>query len=159
MGTYAVIGITADALGDGLVIAQLWNPSSKRIRVVEVSWGCRGDFDANFQRIIIQRSTARGATPDNTVTPDADNSLEGDVAPDSGAVLEMGDFTTEPTLATPPLETLMVAPGYAAATQPFAVLPIPLGHVIPPSTGLCWVILIGGGGSLPLQQVGVVFEE
>lgn len=160
MAVYYATGITTAAVATGDSFAQLWNPAAnRRIKVVEVAWGMRGDFDAQQGRITLERSTGRGATPNNTVTPDADNSGEGDAAPNSAAVLEMGPFGTDPTYAAPALEALFVDQPSGTAHQPYALLPIPRGIWLPPGSGLCWVFTIPGGGTYPNTEVSVVFED
>ena len=95
-GTSIVTAATANHCA-----AQLWNPSgSKSIYVNAVSW-FHTVGTADFSALGI--STARGATPNNTQTPDADNDYNQEVTPDTATVLEMGTFGTQPTIATPRL--------------------------------------------------------
>ena len=81
--------------------AQLWNPSTTvSIFVHEIHFVQTAAVVSN---LVVQRSSARGAAPTATVTPDIDNDYEHGLAPPSGAVLELATFGTQPTLATPPL--------------------------------------------------------
>ena len=113
-------------------IAQLWNPhSTQRIKVVsfaifKTAAGTAGDA------LRLKRSTVRG-TAGSTVTPDIDNHSERAVAPVSGALLDLANFTGEPTLDASELGIEWVAAAFAAAG---AIQPIPGGIVIPPGTGL-----------------------
>ena len=81
--------------------AQIWNPSTTiDIYVVEIFFQ---KTVATADHHMISRSTARGATPTATSTPDADNDYENRNTPASAFVLELGTFGTQPTLATPTL--------------------------------------------------------
>jgi hypothetical protein len=106
--TYSVRGLTvATAASADQVICHLWNASSSRkIYVVEMSLfktaaGTSGDS------VYIQRVTARG-TQTSTVTPDIDNDWDHELAPPSGAVLDV-DFSAEPTAAGPALSGFAIA--------------------------------------------------
>lgn len=80
--------------------AQLWNPSTTiSIYVHEIHVA---QTTATVSNLMVSRSTARGATPATTVTPDIDSNYEGVLAPASAAVLELALFSTQPTLAVPP---------------------------------------------------------
>jgi hypothetical protein len=82
--------------------AQLWNPSTTVplwIREIHVA-----STTAGVSNLAVNRSTARGATPATTVTPDIDNDVEKALAAPSVAVLELALFTTQPTIAAPDME-------------------------------------------------------
>lgn len=82
-------------------LAQIWNPHATRsIWVNGVAW-FHTVATADFAALGI--SSARGATPNNVVTPDADNDYTQEAAPITGWVLEMGTFGTQPTIAVPRL--------------------------------------------------------
>ena len=82
----------------------------------------------------VRRSTARGATPASTVTPDADNAVDGRAAPVSGALLDLGAFGTQPTVIVN--MRLYRGGGPTNVGQALGLFfPIPIG--VPPSTGLC----------------------
>lgn len=158
METFYAHGVSPSAFGANAVIAQLWNPhANRRIKVFEFDYGIAGDTGSSVVQHILSRSTARGATPNNTVTPDGDNADDAGAVPPSGAVLEMGAFATPPTLATPPLAAPLVQVMAATATQPAFKAIFPNGLVIPPGTGLCvsQVSIEGFVGN----QAGVVFED
>jgi hypothetical protein len=153
-----------------LPLAQLWNPSStRRIEVVEF-WVFDNDADsiAGFTWTI-SRSSARGATPTATVTPDADNSHDADSVPPSGAVLELAPFATPPTLATPPLSALAYKALSAGAARPDGgIVYYPSSGdflsedrpvVVPPGTGLV-LAMTGGTSSMGNpREITVGFED
>lgn len=126
-GRTAATSTTADH-----AIAQLWNPhGSQRIKVIsftvfKTAAGAAGDA---FR---LKRSTARG-TAGTTVTPDIDNHSERAVAPVSGALLDLANFSAQPTLDASELGPDFVTAAFAAAGIVYA---IPGGIVIPFGTGL-----------------------
>jgi hypothetical protein len=81
--------------------------------------------------VVIVRTTTIG-TSAITVTPDADNQFEGEITPNTGAVLKMGDFSVEPVLASPPIgRSYLITAG--SSTQ---IVFAGLGVRVPPGTGL-----------------------
>lgn len=126
-GRNAVTSATANH-----ALAQLWNGhSTQRIRCVQFSVHARTAPDpaAAFR---LKRSTERG-TAGSTVTPDIDNHSERAAGPTSGVVLDLSNFSTQPTLAAAELGPEYQA-GAAAASE--FTYDIPGGIVIPPGTGL-----------------------
>lgn len=128
---------------NGEVFAQLWNPSgTKRIRAVLVHLFMH-DFDIAGNSFFITRTTTRG-TPGSTVTPDADNADEGDAAPPSGMLLDLAEFSVQPTLAVPELNSPFTFPAGAAGTEGSGFSrEFPRGIVVPPGTGLAVCEKIG----------------
>lgn len=127
-GRSANTAITADH-----VAAQLWNPDATRsLWVVEIH--IQKTTTATLDNHIISRSSARGATPTLTVTPDLDNDFEREITPDTGAVLELATFTTQPTLTTPPMYKGVLPAAIGASVQ--YVFP-GNGIKVPFGTGLC----------------------
>ncbi len=122
----------ATAATDESVGAALWNPAAnKRIYVLEVAWAKTA---ATVDNPALQRSSTRG-TQTVTVTPDIDNAWERDIAPPSGALLDL-DFSAEPTLQGPHLKAWNLP---AAIGSGFIFsFPSP-GICIPPGTGLAVV--------------------
>lgn len=170
MNRYTVGGKIAAANVMGTSIAQLWNPSStRRIEVVEFSV-----FDEDFDNTtafswLLSRSSARGATPNVTVTPDGDNAHQADSVPPSGAVLEFGPFATPPTLATPPLYVLAHKP-IIGGTKPdggIAYFPGEMGNpiseerpiVVGPGTGFVLHMTGSAVSMAASQEVTVGFED
>lgn len=130
--------------------AQLWNPDSTRsLWVVEIHIQ---KTVATADHHMISRSTARGATPTATVTPDASNDYEAEITPDTGAVLELGTFGTQPTLGTPPLRRGNLPAAIGAANQfvfPGRGIRIPAGN----AHGLCVATPV----ATVLQPIDVTF--
>lgn len=153
MSIYYVRGFTAaTAATADHAIAQLWNPSgTKRIRALEIGIFKAGAGAAN-DSLYLCRTTTIG-TVGSTVTPDADNSAEGDVAPDSGATLGLAAYTVQPTKATPALYG-WVAPVVAGAG---IIIPLARPIVIPPGTGLCLAQRVAT--AWPVSEVTYVFED
>lgn len=115
------------------VAAQLWNPDSVRsLWVVEIHIQKSTTATADSHGIV--RSSAVGATPTLTVTPDLDNDFVRETTPDTGARLELATFGTQPTLATPYLYRGVLPAAIGAAVQ--YVFPGD-GIKVPPLTGLC----------------------
>lgn len=91
----SAVATTAD-----VALVNLWNPHAvkpiwvRRVNSEQVAGGQQN-------RVGLARTSARGATPSATVTPDADNDFERLLAPESGAVIEFGTWGTNPTFAGP----------------------------------------------------------
>lgn len=134
MRYYAVAGRSANtAATQDHVAAQLWNPDGSRgLWVVEVHIQKSTTATADSHGIV--RSSARGATPTTTVTPDADNDFEREVVPDTGGVLELATFSSQPTLAAPYLYRGTLPAAIGSAVQ--YVFP-GNGIKVPFGTGLC----------------------
>lgn len=126
-GRSANTAATADHVG-----AQLWNPDATRsFWVVEIH--IQKATTATADSHGVARSSARGATPTTTVTPDLDNDFEREITPDTGAVLELATFGTQPTIASPYLYRGVLPAAVGAAVQ--YVFP-GRGMKVPPGTGL-----------------------
>lgn len=153
MTTHYVRGFTAATAATGdHSICSLWNPhASRRIRIVEFAIFKAGAGAANDSARLV-RITTRG-TAGSTVTPDADNSSEGDSTSPAGALLDLAAFTVQPTLASPGMYG-WVAPAVAGAGWQ---LPIPRGIVLLPGTGLAFVQR--AATAWPTSEVTFVFED
>ncbi len=151
---YAVAGRTtaATAATAGLVVAQLWNPhTSIRTRVSELH--LNNQSGASVGNAVLRRSTARGATPAATVTPDIDNNFDRTMTP-SGMVLELGaTFGTVPTVDPSDLFRWTIT----AAVGAGVVWTFPAGLVIPPGTG--FVIVNSAAIAFPIADISVVWDE
>lgn len=113
---------------------QLWNPSTNRsMYLTAFAWAKTA---AVVDNLALLRSSARGATPNNTVTAVLANDLDGDQAPPSGALLDMGAFGTDPTKTA-------TVPGFRwnfpATIGSGVILTLPRPIRIAPGSGLCWV--------------------
>lgn len=149
---YVVGGRTnATAATANHVAAQLWNPSTTMPIYVKQIWCVT--TAATAANIGINRSTARGATPTATVTPDIDNDIENYVAPTSASVLELATFGTQPTLATPAMHRWNIA-GVVGAGMIFAFDPyVKVG----PGNGICLYTPIAA--VFPACDVTFIWEE
>lgn len=153
MAVYYVRGFTAaTAATADHTIAQLWNPAAgRRIKVFEVAIFKAGAGAAN-DSLYIARTTTIG-TVGSTVTPDADNSAEGDAVPDSAATLGLAAYSVQPTKASPGMYG-WVAPNVAGAG---IIIPFPRGIAIPPGTGLS--LTQRAATAWPTSEVTFVFED
>jgi hypothetical protein len=101
LARYAVAGqaaATAAVVND--CIGALWNPhATKSISVISVA---RSRSVGGALGVYAQRITTKG-TPGSTITPDIDNDLDRLLAPISGAVLDLGPYSVQPTPQTPNL--------------------------------------------------------
>jgi hypothetical protein len=150
---YSVAGRSlATAATANHVGAQLWNPStSLPVWVRELHWFQTGAVVSNPA---ITRSSARGATPTATVTPDIDNHYDRALAPPSGVVLELATFGTQPTIDTVPLARYNQP---AAAGSGFILVFGDDGIEVKPGTGLVVATLVAV--ILQPADVTVVWEE
>lgn len=161
MAQYLVMGPASASvtIAVGEPTGVLWNPASaRRIRVLDVHWGLRGDAGATILRFIIQRVSTAGSGPDSTHTVGAPNSAANDAVPDSGAVLYMGPFATDPALVA---GSILYSPlsyqAGATQAQPAFYLPTPRGIWVPPGTGLSVVQV--AGEIIERQELGFLFED
>lgn len=151
--SYRVSGLTgATAATDAHALAGLWNPhSTQRIRVVEISC-VEVTAPGAASGIEIRRNTARG-TPASTVTPLIQNHDGRALAPPSGALLDIGAYSVQPTLETIALWTWI----FGAVIGSGFIYPIPLGLVIPPSSGI--VLVNRAAIAVPASEVTFVWQE
>jgi hypothetical protein len=112
----------------------LWNPhSTKRLWVVDMSWAVTAG-GATSPRIALIRTSTQGA-PGSTVTPGIGNAWEGDVAPPTGAVLDLAAYSVQPTLQPEALWRDTWAPTVGIGFQKL----FPEGICVPPGTGLAMI--------------------
>lgn len=152
MHGYRVRGRTAaTAATAGHAIAALWNPhATKRIRVVEFGLFKTG-AGAAADALELRRSTTRG-TPGSTVTPAIQQDDDRDLAPPSGALLDLAAFTVQPTLEAGGLF------GWVAANVAGSGLLYPTGAIVlPPGAGL--VIVQIAATAWPASDVSFRWEE
>lgn len=123
MKLYAANGKTAaTAATIDVAIAALWNPSTVRslyVKEIQVFKQTAGAADEP----LIRRITARG-TPTSTVTPTIRNDYDNDIAPPSGALLDLA-YSAQPTMTA--------AEALFGTVQPASI-----------GTGMIWVF--GGDG-------------
>jgi len=130
---YAVAGRGAATATSGDAIAQLWNPSGGEAISV---WSYTA-YNVSGVNILgeLVRTTARG-TAGSTTTPDLDNHFGQRATPSSAPVLDLSNFSTEPTAASP---RLIRNNGNPAAGSPLGWdLPVPI--TVPPNSGLAHLI-------------------
>lgn len=109
LGRFFTIGGRPGATGAAAneVVGQLWNPSGTRsLWVVEINYNQDTNPSVSAPPLKLCRSTTAGGTPNSTQTPDLDNDWRRETSPNTGAVAYFGNFTTEPTLVSPPLYRL-----------------------------------------------------
>jgi hypothetical protein len=95
---YAVAMPAQNASTANEPIGALWNPSGSvklRVRKVEVMGG-------TAMKVWVSRISTQG-TRGTTTTPDGDNAFQRGEAPASGATLDRGDYTANPTEQGPPM--------------------------------------------------------
>jgi hypothetical protein len=153
MSLYSVNGLTvATAATVDHAIAAIWNPdANRRIWAHEVSIfaAAAPGAGSGFE---LRRITARG-TAGSTVTPDADNAHEANVAPASGFLLDLATYSAQPTLATPPLGL-----GFVFAAVAASGIVMPLRRImIPAGTGLA--LVNRAAIIVPACEVSWVIEE
>jgi hypothetical protein len=149
---YGVTGKTvATAVTIDHAVAQLWNPSTaRRIRVREIHVAKQAAGGADEPTL--RRSTARG-TAGSTITPTIVNDFERDLAPPSGALLDLSAFSAQPTLeALSPAS--FVVPAAAGAGLMWA-FPEPIE--IPAASGL--VLTTGIALAFPVSRVTFIWQE
>lgn len=157
MAVFSVAGFTAGtgAAGVDESAAALWYPSGATVRlhVYEVYLYKSG---LSGGRAGLIRTTTRG-TPGSTVTPDGDNNWSGTgEGPRSAAVLDMANFSVEPTVAAPYLYGTAIATATGAGGSGH-VWVFPQGIEVPPNSGLA--IAIPVASSMNNSWVGYVWEE
>lgn len=114
------------------VLAHLWNPDATRsLWLTEASYTILVAATA-LDPIRLCRTTTVGTTPGVTVTPDLDNDFEREVTPDTGAILHMANFATEPILALPDLRRV----SFPITSDGHNMVWLFDGLRVPPGTGI-----------------------
>jgi hypothetical protein len=140
---YSVYGQTGTLAGTANhVISQIWNPhATQRIKVVSFVIAKRGTGGAD---IAMRRTSARGATPNNTKTPGISNHHNRGVAPPSGALVDYGSFGTQPTLVGVDLGIRWESIALIGWNMIYV---IPGGIEVPPGSGLALIQKTASGYS------------
>lgn len=144
---------TANAATIDHVVAILWNQhATKMIHLREVHFYVAATGTGPNPGLI--RTTTRG-TPGSTVTPDIDNDALGLLAPISGALLDLGAYSVQPTLQKPYKIVTDVNAGIPGGG--FAWVFGGIGIRVAAGTG----VGIGQitGASIPASDVTMVWEE
>lgn len=144
---------TTTAAADNAV-ATLWNPhSTHRIKVIAISI-CVAIAPSAGSTPKLRRVTARG-TPASTVNPGIAQHSERSIAPPSGALLDLGTYSAQPTFDTGDLGFGWVLAAVAASG---IVYPLPAnGIIIPPGAGLC--IATGSAVAIPASDITFTWLE
>lgn len=130
MSSYIVAGRGAGGASEA--VGCLWNPhGSQVLRVWWVSF-VHSSTPVGLTGWALQRATTRG-TPASTITPDLDNHNGRRAGPSSGALLDLGNYTTNATLDA---SVLARAPMGAVAAGGHDWLFIDKPIVVPGGTGL-----------------------
>lgn len=149
---WRVAGVTAASDGtDNDAVAILWNPHASRVLyVMEIHFA---NDTAASGKVTLTRTTTRG-TAGSTVTPDADNHVEGLVAPPTAAVLDLANFSAEPTKASPDLGSYQTPATIGAGkVWSFRAAPIRVG------AGTGFGIINGAAAAVAASHVEFVFAE
>lgn len=131
--------------------AQIWNPSTVRTIMLHEIWVVI--TTAGVANLALARSTARGATPGATVTPDIDNEISRAVAPASAFVLELAAFGTQPTVDASDLARWNLPAAIGAGV----ILPLRRPINIPPASGLC--LITPTAVIFPIADITVAIED
>lgn len=154
MARYAAsIKNAASAATAGLVLIQIWNPStSKRIKVLQIHTAkvTAGAADEP----VIRRSTAIGATFATTVTPTSVYEYEQIAAPPSAFVIHGALITTPPTLAAGELHGFVISGAIGAGMM---WVFDDNGIEVPASSGLC--VVTGTALAYPASRWTVIVED
>lgn len=125
---------TATAATANVAGAALWNPSTvKSLFVTAISWS---KLAAVVDNLGLVRISARG-TPALTVTAVAQNDVDADATPPSGALLDAGAYSVQPTLVS--ATAYMFRWNLPATIGAGFMLPFPRCIRIPAGQGLCLV--------------------
>lgn len=134
MGRYICGARNNNGADAGEPLFTLWNPhASIALRVIAIGFE-RQSTDVYGLEII--RISTRG-TAANTETPTAENDVSRRVAPPSGAVIDRGNFTANPTFTGPNLAKYK--PGEVAGSGFMWYLDRRKPIVVPGGTGLALV--------------------
>jgi hypothetical protein len=131
-GRAAATAATADH-----AVFSIWNPhSTHRIKVISFAMFAQvaptAGWTGRFRRI-----SARG-TAGSTVTPNSSNHSELAVAPVSGVLLDLAQYSAQPTLLASSVDMLLGYP-YPATIGAGIIYPIPGGVIVPPGAGIAYI--------------------
>lgn len=113
----------------------LWNPSGTRsLWVVEFNW--ENPFLTSNVTFELCRTSTAGTTPTTTVTPDLDNDFEREITPNTGAVLYLGPFATDPTKVLPNVDRIRFAGTGSGLVHAVGFNWLKHGLRVPPGSGL-----------------------
>lgn len=111
--------------------AALWNASAvKSLFVTQLAWA---KTVATVDNVGLVRISARG-TPAATITPGTQNDVDADGAPPSGALLDLGAYSVQPTLVS--ATTYMMRWNLPATIGSGFIMPVPDMIEVPAGQGL-----------------------
>lgn len=154
---FTVAGRTpaATAAAANECIFNFWNPDSVRsLWVWEVSYQISTQVAGALDPHRLCRTSTAGTTPGATVTPDLDNDHQREVTPDTGALLHLADFTTEPTLVLPEISNVSFPTQNNTQAKTWL---FPEGLRIPPGSGLA--LATTGAVASRVADISVRFSE
>jgi hypothetical protein len=132
MARYSVGAPASNSADINEATGVLWNPHSTiALRV----YGIEVQHNSSVSGCTVSRVTTRG-TPATTTTPDADNQWGRRNTPPSGALLDRGNYTVNPTVQTPPLLAFQLSGQVGSAINYWLPQPI----IVPGGTGLALVL-------------------
>ena len=155
---YSVRGRTTSTGAGGLVddgVWALWNPHpTARVRLLSVLCVAQVAVGAVTGRASLARLSSRG-TPAATVTAGISSHSRRRLAPPSGALLDLGDYTGQPVI-----DGLCLGPPFNNLAEIGAFLSHSFrgsGLCVPPGTGLGLVQVTGG--NIPAMEVSLTWME
>lgn len=133
-----------DALGGPIATAAnnecmgaIWNPSgggNRQIKLLSISLFMR-DWDVTGNSMYGAKILTKG-TPGSTVTPDADNAEDGQTPPAQAWVLDLAEYSVQPTrVFVPNVTAFTFGPAGAGAEGSGFTLPLPKGIILRAGSG------------------------
>lgn len=142
------------ATGDHAVWA-FWNPhSTQRIKVITIAMFAQTAATAGWT-VRLRRTSARG-TAGSTVTPNSSNDSKLAAAPVSGALLDLAQFSAQPTLLASSVDLMLGYP-FPAVIGAGIVYPISGGIEIGPGAGIACIQVPATAG--PIMEVSITWLE
>lgn len=139
MARYGVGGhnAIAGAASTNRCLAAIWNPHASRALILLHAEWWQADASPGTSNLGLVRISTQG-TPGSTVTPDADNDYRRKVAPATGALLNLGDFSVQPTVQGPYMKRAHVSGPASGAGSGIAWV-LSRGLFVPAGTGIAIV--------------------
>lgn len=133
-------------------VALVWNPhATLPVKLTQIGYQ-NAATGTGTAALMIQRATARG-TPTSSVTAAIANDEEGEVAAESGLIIDDTATATPPTLVTPTL----FSQNFTVAAATAIIIPFPFGFFLPPGTGLG--LIFGAAATMASAEVFIRWEE
>jgi hypothetical protein len=160
VAVYSVRGLAAatTAAANQSVIT-LWNPSSTALlEILELGVTPNTQTGGGpSSRLMIRHVSTRG-TAGSTVTPDADNAWDAATAPASGALVDLSNYSVQPTFLPQMLVASFSGVAGSGGWQYVFVPPYPdYPLVVPPGKGI--TAMTASAVGWPESEVYVAWEE